>query len=264
MTKHRPQDWDCDVLDERPPIDGPMQLMAWKRIAASELPWRVRDRRSGIVMLLCPRISLIVGSSPLEVGHQPDETLLSVRIASPFYLGETAVTQAQWERLMTGNPSVHQGDDFPVENVSAWQCLDFAKRCGPGFRFPNEVEWEYACRADSSTPFSHSDWLDADEANYNGHYPYPGSPEGVKRGTTVAVRSLPPNRWGFYEMHGNVWEWCSAAPARIQALGADGVPTVLRGGSWGNHAHSCRCASRIVRAPNYTRMTAGFRLARDA
>jgi formylglycine-generating enzyme required for sulfatase activity len=86
---------------------------------------------------------------------------------------------------------------------------------------------------------------------------------GVSRNAAVPAGSMPPNRWGFHEMHGNVWEWCSAASSRTARLGDRRIPTVLRGGSWGNYPHSCRSASRLARIPEYRRKTAGFRLARD-
>jgi formylglycine-generating enzyme required for sulfatase activity len=261
MARDGGQPWDVEVLEERPAIDGPIDLTHWKRIVATGLPWKVRDRRTGIVLLLCPPASLIVGSSPEEFGHQSDETLCSVRIGRPFYLGQTAVTQSQWLRVMANNPSVHEGPALPVDNVSAWQCLEFAASCGAGFRFPSEAEWEYAARAGSGTAFSHASDIDPELVNFNGHHPYPGGQRGLKRGGPVEVGSLAPNRWGFHEMLGNVWEWCSALRSRVGA--EDRIDTVLRGGSWGNHAFSCRCASRIVRMPEYRRMTAGFRIARD-
>jgi formylglycine-generating enzyme required for sulfatase activity len=228
------------------------------------LPWRVRDNRSGMVFLLCPKASVIIGSTALEHGHKEDEGIATEAIPRPFYLGETAVTQGTWERLMGSNPSVHQGAGLPVDNITAWDCIGFLKRLGPGFRFPREAEWEYACRAGSETPFSHADQLDADAVNYHGQYPYPGGATGPDRRAPVPVGSLPPNRWGFHEMLGNVWEWCSAHPARVAMAGDRRIHTVLRGGSWGNHAHSCRCASRMVRIPEYRRQNAGFRVVREA
>ena len=257
-------DWDFKILDEHPPLGGDMQLTTIKRLVATGLPWRVRDRRTGIVMLLCAPDAIVVGSTAAEIGHQEDETIIAANIASPYYLGQTAVSQEQWERVMGGNPSVFQAPANPVENVSAWECLEFIRRCGPGFRFPYEVEWENACRAGSTTPFSGGTTIDAQHVNFNGSHPYPGGEPGPDRRRPVPVGSLPANRWGFHEMHGNVWEWCSAAASRKAFAGDRPIPTVLRGGSWGNHAHSCRSASRLVRVPEYRRKSVGFRVARDA
>jgi formylglycine-generating enzyme required for sulfatase activity len=264
MDRVHQHDWDFKVLDEHPPLDGSMQLTAMRRIAATGLPWRVRDRKTGIVMILCAPDALVIGSAATEYGHQEDETILAVNIASPYYLGQTAVTQEEWERVMGGNPSVFQGRLNPVDNVSAWDCLEFARRCGPGFRFPYEAEWENACRAGSTTPFSCEGMIDPSLVNYHGEHPYSGGVLGLNRRGPVPVAALPPNRWYFYEMHGNVWEWCSASTTRRAFAGDRPIPTVLRGGSWGNHAHSCRSASRLVRIPEYRRKTVGFRIARDA
>lgn len=263
MTINKNGRWDCKVLKEQPPLDGTMQLASMRRIAATGLPWRVRDQKTGIVMLLCAPESLVIGSPVSEYGRQPDETLVAVTIPAPYYLAECAVTQETWLSVMGSDPSVSPARGRPVNNVSAWDCLEFAKRCGPGFRFPHEAEWENACRAGSSTPFSHATAIDPAEVNFNGRHAYRLGPTGINRQEPVPVGSLPPNRWGFHEMHGNVWEWCSAATSRTNRIGERTIPTVLRGGSWGNHAHSCRSASRLSRIPEYRRKTAGFRIARD-
>jgi len=240
-----------------------MQLSHLKAVAATGLPWRVQDKATGMVFLLCPRATVIIGSTALEYGHQDGDEIATEVLGRPFYLAEAPVTQSQWERVTGTNPSVHQGAALPVDNVSAWDCIEFLRSMGPGFRFPRESEWEYACRAGSETPFSHADQLDAHAVNYNGGHPYPGGAPGPNRRAPVPAGSLPPNRWGFHEMLGNVWEWCSAHPSRVVMNGDVRVQTVLRGGSWGNHAHSCRCASRLVRIPEYRRQNAGFRVARD-
>jgi formylglycine-generating enzyme required for sulfatase activity len=263
MTINRNGRWDCKVLKEQPPLDGTMQLAAMKRIASIGLPWRVRDQKTGIVMLLCAPDSLVIGSALSERGHQPDEKLLAVTIPAPYYLAECAVTQEAWARIMGSDPSVSPAPGHPVNNVSAWECLEFAKRCGPGFRLPHEAEWENACRAGSTTPFSHAAILDALQMNCKVRRNERTPEVGVSRDAAVPVGSMPPNRWGFHEMHGNVWEWCSAASLRTARLGDRRIPTVLRGGSWGNYSHSCRSASRLARIPEYRRKTAGFRLARD-
>ena len=241
-----------------------MQLAHLKAVEATGLPWRVRDKATGMVFLLCPRATVIIGSTALEHGHQDGEEIATETIGRPFYLAETTVSQAQWEQVTGTNPSVHQGPELPVDNISAWDCIEFLKALGPRFRFPREAEWEYACRAGSETPFSHADQLDANEVNYNGSHPYPGGAPGPNRRGPVPPGSLPPNHWGFHEMLGNVWEWCSAHPSRVAMNGDVRVHTVLRGGSWGNHAHSCRCASRLLRIPEYRRQNAGFRVVRDA
>jgi formylglycine-generating enzyme required for sulfatase activity len=253
------------VITQLPDSSVAMSPPMLEAIAALKLPWKVRDPDSGIVFLLCPPGKCTIGSSSDEEGHKDDETLIACNIKHPFYLAETATTQEQWERITGANPSVHVGPKLPVENVSVNDCIAFTRACGPGFRFPHEVEWEYACRAGSDTPFSHANFLDADIVNYNGRYPYRDGPPGPDRRQTVDAGSMLPNAWGFHEMHGNVWEWCVAAATRVSLASADGdanVPAVMRGGSWANHAHNCRSASRITRASDYSRKTAGFRMAR--
>ena len=257
--------WRVAVITKLPDSSVAMPPPMLEAIAALTLPWKVRDPDSGIVFLLCPPGKCTIGSSADEEGHKDDETLIACNIKHPFYLAETTTTQEQWERITGANPSVHVGPKLPVENVSVNDCIAFTRACGPGFRFPHEVEWEYACRAGSDTPFSHANFLDADIVNYNGRYPYRDGPPGPDRRQTVDAGSMPANAWGFHEMHGNVWEWCVAAATRVSLASADGdanVPAVMRGGSWANHAHNCRSASRITRGSDYSRKTAGFRLAR--
>ena len=257
--------WRVAVITKLPDSSVAMSPPMLEAIAALKLPWKVRDPDSGIVFLLCPPGKCTIGSSSDEEGHKDDETLIACNIKHPFYLAETTTTQEQWERITGANPSVHVGPKLPVEIFSDNDCIAFTRACGPGFRFPHEVEWEYACRAGSDTPFSHANFLDADIVNYNGRYPYRDGPPGPDRRQTVDAGSMLPNAWGFHEMHGNVWEWCVAAATRVSLASADGdgnVPAVMRGGSWANHAHNCRSASRITRASDYSRKTAGFRMAR--
>jgi formylglycine-generating enzyme required for sulfatase activity len=257
--------WRVSVLAKLPDSSVAMSPPMLEAIAALKLPWKVRDPDSGIVFLLCPPGKCTIGSSSDEEGHKDDETLIACNIKHPFYLAETTTTQEQWERITGANPSVHVGPKLPVENVSVNDCIAFTRACGPGFRFPHEVEWEYACRAGSDTPFSHANFLDPEIVNYNGRYPYRDGPPGPDRRQTIVAGSMPANAWGFHEMHGNVWEWCVAAATRVSLASEDAdanVPAVMRGGSWANHAHNCRSASRITRASDYSRKTAGFRMAR--
>ncbi|MCB1768240.1 MAG: formylglycine-generating enzyme family protein, partial [Candidatus Competibacteraceae bacterium] len=170
-----------------------------------------------------------------------------VTIGQGFWLFDTACTQALWEAVMGKSPSRFKGDDRPVENVRWNDCQDFIKRLnerlsGLDPTLPSEAQWEYACRAGTTTPFSFGDNITPEQVNYNSNYPYAGGKKGRYRQETVPVASLPPNPWGLYEMHGNVWEWCQdhwhdnyrGTPGNGSAwedrdVGAD---RVLRGGSW--------------------------------
>jgi formylglycine-generating enzyme required for sulfatase activity len=133
---------------------------------------------------------------------------------------------------------------------------------------PSESEWECACRAGTTTLFSFGDNISPEQVNYDGNHPYAGGKKGEYRGETVAVKSLPPNPWGLYEMHGNVWEWCAdwygayPAGAATDPHGPDsGVDRVLRGGSWYNSGRVVRSAYRYWLAPDERHDLIGFRLA---
>jgi len=136
-----------------------------------------------------------------------------------------------------------------------WMTAKTGKRC----RLPTEAEWEYACRAGTTTPFNTGENLTIAQANFDGAYPYKGNRKGISRKNTVPVESFAPNGWGLYTMHGNVWEWCSdlydesyyerckAVGTVVNPLGPSGDSTanhVLRGGGWNYSAQFCRSASR--------------------
>ena len=175
---------------------------------------------------------------------------------------------------MSENPSEFKGAKRPVETVSWDDCMAFIKKMNqrmPGldFRLPTEAEWEYACRAGTQTLFSFGDNITTEQVNYDGGFPYDGDPKGKDRGETVEVGTLPCNQWGLYEMHGNVYEWCSdwygeyQAETVIDLVGPeDGASRVLRGGSWISFAGSARSALRNWVAPDDRFDFTGLRFAR--
>ncbi|OQC16906.1 MAG: Serine/threonine-protein kinase PknB [Lentisphaerae bacterium ADurb.Bin082] len=236
--------------------------------------------KSGIKLVYIPAGSFIMGSPTTETGRDNGETRHLVTIPQGFYLGETEVTQAQWEKVMKENPSHFQnaGVDAPVENVSWDMCQAFCQEAGSGLRLPLEAEWEYACRAGTTTAFHYGDSLDATMANFDGNYPYGGGKKGEYRRTTIAVRQFKPNAWGLYDMIGNVWEWCqdkyekypSEAVTLAQPAGpagredGDHAVRMVRGGSWFSRAWYCRSASRCWYCPAYRYYFLGFRVARSA
>jgi formylglycine-generating enzyme required for sulfatase activity len=133
---------------------------------------------------------------------------------------------------------------------------------------PTEAEWEYACRAGTGTPFSFGETITPEQVNYDSDCPYAGGEKGLNRGETVPVKSLPPNAWGLYEMHGNVWEWCADGP-RPYANQPEQDPTgpedkeahrAFRGGSWFASAGWARSAYRFGLHPGYRNDYLGFRL----
>ena len=201
----------------------------------------------------------------------------SVTIRQGYWLFDTACTQALWEAVMGENPSGFKGPDHPVESISWRDCQNFLKRLNqrlPGLdlTLPSEAQWEYACRADTTTPFSFGINITLEQVNYDGNYPYAGGKKGLYRQQTVPVASLPPNRWGLYEMHGNVREWCQdhwhddyqGAPADGSAWeeGRDtDTDRVLRGGSWSDNTRNMRAAFRYRVHPVGHYVNVGFRCA---
>ncbi|MBK7954484.1 MAG: formylglycine-generating enzyme family protein [Candidatus Accumulibacter sp.] len=187
-------------------------------------------------------------------------------IASGFWLADTACTQALWQAVMGSNPSYFSernseqpgSPQHPVEQVS-WNDVVLPRdgflvrlqafTAGVAAELPSEAEWEYACRAGTQTAYSFGDAITEAQVNY-------WSEEGARK-MTVAVKSLPANPWGLYEMHGNVWEWCADASGS-----GDGVAArALRGGSWINYARDARAALRYAYAPDYADLYGGFRFA---
>lgn len=217
--------------------------------------------------------SFLMGSPENEAERYSDETLHPVTLTQGFWLADTACTQALWQAVMYNNPSHFNGDPaLPVESVSWLDVQRFIERLNglsPDLqaKLPSEAQWEYACRAGTQTPFAFGDNITSELVNYDGNYPYPGGGKRLYRGRTVPVKTLPPNPWGLYEMHGNVWEWCAdwygdyPREAVIDPVGPDqGDHRVVRGGSWLNNAVITRSANRYRFVPDYRDYTVGFRL----
>ena len=200
-----------------------------------------------------------------------------VTISQGFWLFDTACTQALWQAVMGKNRSHFKGMDRPVENVSWNDVQHFIERLNahvPGLKLelPSETQWEYACRAGTTTPFSFGANITSEQVNYNGNFPYEGGEKGRYRKATVPVGSLPPNAWRLYEMHGNVWEWVQdawhdsyeGAPTDGSAWGSPdpSAGRVVRGGSWDGGAGGVRSAYRYRRHPGTRHIVLGFRCAR--
>ena len=224
------------------------------RMTATKLPWKVRDRKTGIVMLLCPPGEFTMGSPASEEGRSNDEAQHSVTITKAFYLSETEVTQEVWQTVIGANPSRYTGAGNPVERVSWHDCQKFCQ--SSGLRFASESEWEYACRAGTTTAYSFGASITQQQANFD-------STKG-----TVACGSLPANQWGFREMHGNVREWCedgyqATASSTQEAVNGNSLAyRVLRGGAWYDLTDFVRSSYRYFFTPGYTNNYIGFRVAR--
>ena len=191
--------------------------------------------------------AFVMGSRDSEKGRGRGETQQHVTVTNGFWIGKHEVTQAQWQQVMGGNPSRFEGAGNPVESVSWIDCQRFIKQLNSKgiageFRLPTEKEWEYACRAGTTTVFHYGDRLDATMANFNGERPYGCEEKGAYRRKTVPVGAFTPNAWGLYDMHGNVWEWC------VDRYGDDSpdpdLRRVLRGGSLYSGGQNCRSAYR--------------------
>ncbi len=201
-----------------------------------------------------------------------DETLHQVTLSQGFWLGATTVTQELWEAVTGGNPSEFKGDERPVERVSWEDAQKFMAQLNeeiPALELdlPTEAQWEYACRAGTSTPFFFGDNITTDQVNYDGNHPYADGEKGKFREKTVDVKALPCNDWGLYQMHGNVDEWCRdwyadyPSGSVVDPVGpSEGRGRVCRGGSWFSFGRYCRSAYRLRYGPVLRHFTLGFRL----
>lgn len=167
-------------------------------------------------------------------------------------------------------------DARPVINVSYWDALGYCswlrKETGWQIRLPTEAEWEYACRAGTTTPFWTGETISSDQANFDGTFVYGPGEKGIRRRMTTPVDQFPANPWGLHDMHGNVWEWCSSEYEDdydgLELLSAcrardNHNPRVVRGGSWYNVPGSLRSASRNKLVPEYHFLKVGFRIVRE-
>ncbi|NJM68248.1 MAG: formylglycine-generating enzyme family protein [Acaryochloris sp. RU_4_1] len=217
-----------------------------------------------------------------EVSNSSERPQHRVKILR-FWMGQFLITQQQWqvvsslpciERALDNNPSYFKGPNLPVENVSWLDATEFCKRLSQAtdtdYRLPSEAEWEYACRAGTTTPFYFGQTITAELANYNGTDSYESGPKNQYREQTTEVGSFPPNAFGLYDMHGNVWEWCqdtwhdnyTGAPTDGSAwTDNDNDSRIIRGGSWYNSPWYCRCVSRLRLNPGYRNFNYGFRVA---
>jgi formylglycine-generating enzyme required for sulfatase activity len=259
----------------------------------------------GPEMAALPGGTFLMGSPASEAGRNSNETQHQVTV-SGFFMGKYEVTQKEWTAVMGSNPSGFKGDNLPVESVSWYDVIEYCNkrsikegltpaytidksrrdpnnkheydnvkwavtwnRGGNGYRLPTEAEWEYACRAGSTAPFSTGSNITTSQANYDGNNPYNGNAAGVYRVKTWEVGSGAANAWGLYDMHGNVWEWCwdwfgdYGSGAQSDPSGAvSGSNRVLRGGGWRSDARYLRSAFRDSNTPEIRYYNYGFRLVR--
>ncbi len=224
-------------------------------------------------MVLIPPGEFLMGAPANELdSHNNERPQHLVKIEQPFFMSQCPITQAQWQALMGKNPAHFTGNlNLPVESVSWQDAQEFCRRLSDktkrSYGLPSEAQWEYACRAGTTTPFHFGKTIDAEVANYCaaeldiGGDIYSGKYDrgafGLFRQQTTPVGSMGvSNAFGLYDMHGNVWEWCEddwhddygGAPndgsAWIASTSSWSSTKVLRGGSWGNNPRDCRSACR--------------------
>jgi len=225
-------------------------------------------------MVAIPSGSFVMGSPHTEAGRSEWEGQQRTVKIPPFFIGKYEVTQEQYQGVMGNNPARFKGAKLPVENVN-WNdagefCRKLSQKTGKIYRLPSEAEWEYACRAGTTTPFYFGDTITPDLVNYNGTYSYAWAPKGLYRKQTTDVGSFPPNSFGLYDMHGNVWEWCSdKSHDNYNGAPTDGSSwetgtsnyRLVRGGSWDYDAGKCRSAMRNTSdVPNLVFGNIGFRV----
>jgi len=235
-------------------------------------------------MILIPAGTFLMGSPEGELERTDDEGPQHEVNVSAFCMGKYPVTQAQWrfvaelpqvDRELEANPSRFKGDSHPVEQVSWYDAVEFCARLSAytqrTYRLPSEAEWEYACRAGTTTPFYFGAMIIPEVVNYNGNYTYNNSPKGEYRETTTPVDHFEfANAWGLSDMHGNVYEWCEdhwhsnyeGAPTDGSAWLSENedAARVIRGGSWIHDLVNCRSACRASSYPRVTSSFIGFRI----
>jgi formylglycine-generating enzyme required for sulfatase activity len=249
-----------------------------------------------LTMVQIPAGSFLMGSPANEPERLDREGPQHDVHLGAFFLAQTPISQAQWRHVaqwkpaaggpawqleLDPDPSHFKGDALkkgqrPVECVSWLEAMEFCRRLsqrtGRTYALPSELQWEYACRAGSTTPFYFGATLTPDLANYDGNFVYGNGPKGAYRQQTTDVASFPANAWGLHDLHGNVWEWCADhwhdsydfAPGDDQPwlipAAAEDAPRLLRGGSWGNLPRTCRSAFRVNHLPDVRDDHVGFRV----
>ncbi|MGH7945782.1 MAG: formylglycine-generating enzyme family protein [Opitutaceae bacterium] len=208
---------------------------------------------------------VLIQPGTFMMGSDKEKPIHQVTLTQPFYLGKFEVTQEQWQSVMGSNPSLFKGPKLPVANVSWDDCQNFLtklqEKTGRKFTLPTEAQWEYACRAGTTTDYSFGDA----ESGLAEHGWYSGNSAPPK---THPVGEKKPNPWGLYDMHGNAWEWCadrygkySGGAMTDPAGAASGATRVYRGGSWSHVAPFCGSADRDGNLPGFRFLYLGLRVA---
>ena len=239
---------------------------------------------AGIKLCWCPAGRFLMGSPPNEPERRPDEDQVVVTLTKGFWMGKYEASQGQWKRIIGKLPGeltaqLPAGDDYPVGNVNfaeaevfCHQLTELGRRSGVlpknwEFRLPTEAQWEYACRAGTTTATAFGDKLSSKQANFKGT-PYSGGERGPSLNRATPVGSYPANPWGMHDMHGNAFEWCrdwyhAKLPGGTDPDLSDRPATsrVRRGGCWADDGWPCRSAFRLRFEPERRYDHIGFRVA---
>ena len=267
---------------------------AWARQASSFRGRNAGDVRTvdAIDLCWCPAGRFVMGSPRSEPERRPGEDQVEVTLTRGFWMAKYETTQGLWKRVAGELPGpltkeLPAGDDLPVGNVNFAQTEDFCRRLtGRGrksgelpadweFRLPTEAQWEYACRAGTTTATSFGDSLSSKQANFKGK-PYNGGEPGPSLNRAAPVGSYPANPWGLHDMHGNTFEWCRdwyhsrlpggsdpdlyAARDTAQRSEHGDISRVRRGGAWSDDGWPCRSAFRVRFEPHRGYDHIGFRV----
>jgi formylglycine-generating enzyme required for sulfatase activity len=231
----------------------------------------------GLEMVKIPGGNFLMGSLASEIGHSQQEAPQTQVAVADCWMSKFPITQIQWKavsklplvnRSIKANPSKFKGSHHPVESISWYDAVEFCNRLiqhtGKPYRLPSEAEWEYACRAGTDTAFHFGETLIPTVANYGNN----SSTTGKNfNGTNSVGQYQVANLFGLYDMHGNVWEWCTdcwrkdyTQPEFKAGEFPENHPRVTRGGSWFDDMTSCRSASRMADDPEIPASTIGFRV----
>lgn len=245
---------------------------------------------AGVKLCWCPAGRFTMGSPPAEKERRPGEAQVEVTLTKGFWMGKYEVTQGEWRRVegkFPGEFTAGEGNDFPVYTINFAEAEGFCRKLTEiahkagdlpknwEFRLPTEAQWEYACRAGTTTATTFGDKLSSKQANFEGK-PYNGAEEGPSLKRTAKVGSYPANRWGLHDMHGNVFEWCRdwyhaklpggvdpdlySAKDSAEKNGDGSVSRVRRGGCWADEGWPCRSAFRLRFEPERGHDHIGFRV----
>jgi formylglycine-generating enzyme required for sulfatase activity len=244
-----------------------------------------------IALRWCPPGSFRMGTPASEPERRSDETQTDVTLTSGFWIGERSLTQGEWQATLghlPGELSASAGTGLPVYNVNHPEAAAFCETLsarlaadgslpeGWAVRLPTEAQWEYACRAGTTTATSFGDSLGSRQANFRGDHPYNGAPAGPVLGHVSAAGVYPANAWGLHDMHGNVFDWCrdwfhTRLPGGVDpdlslaldtaARNGDGsISRSRRGGCWSDQGWACRSGFRMKYEPERRADHIGFRI----